>query len=181
VIRQLVRELIPHAPQLGLYVTPEIPPDKLRNAIRDYARSVQSEEALALYDSTLMGSAKDGAVFTAERVVFQNNDLESTHDVRYEDIVRVESKRKLLGGRRVLITVNRGRATFDVEMDFSGKPEASEYVASFLREAMLGVEPLTKETSSDVNAVRAALEDLHARGLLSNDKLSAMLEILDRE
>ena len=70
-------------------------------------------------------------------MIFQNNDLQSIHEVRYEDIVQVDARRKLIGGRRVLVTVNRGQATFEIEMDFSGKPQAADFVLRFLREAML--------------------------------------------
>ena len=178
-MRRLAGEFIPHAPHLGLYVAPDIPEDKLRNAIRDYARSVAPSEAVVLYDSTLLGSAKDGAVFTSDRLVFQNNDLESIHDVRYDDIVRVESKRKLIGGRRIVLTVNRGRATFDIDIDFSGRPDAAEYILRFLREAMVAAD-LHSADRSDVKAVRKALEELHAKGLLSSTDLAAMIEVLDR-
>ena len=179
-MRRLAGELIPHAPHLGLFVAPEIPEDKLRNAIRDYARSVDPSEVIVLFDSTLLGSAKDGAIFTADRLVFQNNDLESTHDVRYEDIVHVESKRKLIGGKRIILGVNRGRATFQIEMDFSGRPDAAEYILRFLREAMVATE-LHSADRTDVKAVRKALEELHTKGLLSSTDLSAMFEVLDRK
>ncbi|MEX2400623.1 MAG: hypothetical protein WD423_07610, partial [Rhodothermales bacterium] len=140
-MRQLVEELIPHAPQMGLYLAPNIPPSKLRNALGDYADSIEASEVLALYDATLMGNAKDGALFTADRLVFQNHGLDPVHEVRYADVVGVNPRRKWIGGRRVVLKVNRGRATFDVTIDFSGRPEASDFVARFLKEAMLVADP----------------------------------------
>ena len=47
-MKDLILELIPHAPQMGLYVIPSIPPDKLRNALHDYAPSMQPDEVVAL-------------------------------------------------------------------------------------------------------------------------------------
>ncbi len=179
-MRQLIQDLIPHAPQMGLYVGPDIPSGKLRNALRDYAESVDPSDALALYDATLIGSGKDGAVFTADRVVFQNTDLEPVHVVRYVDVVGVRRRRKLIGGRRVMIDVNRGRATFEVSMDFSGRPEAADYVARFLKEAMLRGEARHAGPDTDVAKVRAALDALRADGALSEEDMQAMLQALDR-
>ena len=182
-MRDLIREFIPHAPQHGLYVAPHIPEGKLRAALEDYAPAVAAEDVLALYDATLMGSAKDGALFTADRVVFQNNDLESAHHVRYADLVGV--KRKLIGGRRVLIDVNRGRATLQLSMDFSGKSGAAEFVARFLQEAMwrgadreMAAARDEETVDTDVAAVRAALEELVRRRQLAPDDFDRLVEVL---
>ena len=179
-MKTLIRELIPHAPQMGLYLAPNIPQEKLQGALKDYAKSVRQEDVLALYDATLMGSAKDGAVFTAEGFVFENNDLEAAQDVRYADVVRVESKKKFLGGRRVNVDVNRGRSTFQLSMDFSGKPEAAAYVARFLQEAMLrgGRETGGAAAQTDVKAVEAALRALRAEGKLAAADLQRLLDVL---
>jgi hypothetical protein len=183
-MRQLIQDLIPHAPQMGLYVSPDIPEDKLRSAIGDYADGLNAEDVLALYDATLLGNGKDGALFTRDLVVFQNNDMEEVHRVRYADVVGVDRRRKLLGGRRVVLKVNRGRATFDLTIDFSGRPKASDYVARFLKEVMLREEGGERRTGvqeraiTDVDAVRAALDALLAGGSLSKPDRDAMLRAL---
>ena len=184
-MQHLVETLLPHDPGLGLYVAPRIPREKLRNALRDYAAGVSEPDALALYDATRIGNAKDGAVFTADRLVFQNNDLSPVRDVRYADMVGVEEKRKLMGGRSMTIQVNRGRATFDVVLDFSGRPGACQYVAAFLQEAMLGAleegdraDDAPGDAATDSGEVRAALEALRARGALSASDLDAMLRAI---
>ena len=190
-MKDLLLDLLPHAPKLGLFVAPDVPEDKLRGALRDYATDVRADEVLALYDATLMGSAKDGAVFTADRLVFQNNDLEPAQVVRYRDLVRVEKKRKLLGGQKVYLNVNRGRATFDLALDFSGKPEAAEFVARFLHEAMLrgaaqemdaetGSTPGRTSAGSDLEAVVRALDELREQELLADADYAVMLDALRR-
>jgi hypothetical protein len=136
-LRDLVKKYVPHAPRLGLYVKPGIPADKLQNALDDYAQTVVSEDVEALYDATLFGSAKDGAVLTADRIVFQNTDLQPAQEMRYDDIVNVVLKRRLLGGRKVIVDLNAGHATVTHTIDFSGKGQAAQYVARFLHEAML--------------------------------------------
>jgi len=193
-MKDLVRELLPHAPQMGLYVVPDLPADKRRNALQDYADEMTSDEVLALYDATLMGNAKDGALFAADRFVFQNSDLESAQTVRYRDLVGVTVKRRLLGGRKVQLDINRGRATFQLTMDFSGSTEAAEYVARFLEEAMhqsavadMNVPgsadtPATAddEEATDVEAVRAALDELRDQGQLSTDDYERLVAALER-
>ena len=136
-MRELIEQYIPHAPRLGLYRYPHIPDDKLTNALEDYAHTVSADEVVALYDATIFGSAKDGAVLTEERIVFQNTDLHPAQEMRYEDIVNVSSKKRLLGGNKVMVDHNEGHATVTHTIDFSGKGEAAQYVARFLHEAMI--------------------------------------------
>ncbi len=184
-MKDLIHELIPNAPQMGLYVAPNIPPNKLRNALHDYAPSMAPEEVVALYDATLMGSAKDGAVFAVDRFIFQNNDLEPANEVRYEDIVSVDKKRVFLRGAKIYLEVNRGRATFDLTLDFSGKPKALEFLYRFLHEAMLlPVEPRPEPSArtaagSDLRALHQALDKLRAQGQLADDDYHRLLAALN--
>ena len=179
----LLREYLPTAPDLGLYVAPDIPDGKLRAALADYAPDVDAAAVVALYDATRLGSAKDGAVFLADRLVFQNNDLQPARTVRYEDVVGVRSKRKLLGGREVEMDVNRGRATVTETLDFSGQPGAAEYVERFLQQALaLGARaPRPDPTAggaTDRRAVEDALDRLVALGRLSGADRQRMLDAL---
>ena len=186
-MKDLLHELIPHAPKMGLYVEPNIPPDKLRNALHDYAPSMQPGEVVALFDATFIGNAKDGAVFATDRFIFQNNDLEPANEVRYTDLVHVEKKRSFLKGAKVLLEVNRGRATFDLKLDSSGKPKALEFLYRFLHEAMLlpaeshpdlPPDALTA-AGSDVRAVHQALDTLRAKGHLADADYRRLLDALD--
>lgn len=189
-MRELIRELIPHAPELGLYVEPYLPADRVRNAVRDYAPDVREADVIALYDATILRSAKDGAVFTTDRFVFQNHDLEAPQTVLYADIVGVRSDRKLLGGRKLVVEVNRGRATVDLIIDFSGRPGAAGPVARFLSEAMLRETPAEARRSgrasapeagggaTDRAAVRTALDRLFFDGKLSPEDRDRLLDAL---
>jgi hypothetical protein len=185
-IADLIRERLPHAPQMGLYVTPDVPEKKVRNALSDYATAVDATEVLALYDATLSGTGSDGAVFAPERFVFQNNDFQSAQSVQYKDLVGVESTSRWfgLGGKRVELEVNRGRATFDLSMDFSGVPDAAEYVADFLHAAMLkdvefGAGEPAAET--DVRAVRRALDRLRTQQQLTDADYERLVAVLENE
>lgn len=183
-VEDLVRERIPHAPQMGLYVQPDLPEKQLRNALSDYATDVNRAEVLALYDATLSGTGGDGAVFAPDRVVFQNNNLQSVQTVAYQDLVGVEAGSRWygLGGKKVDLKVNRGRATFDLTIDFSGAPDAAEYVADFLHAAMLmDVEfgPEESGTQTDLAAVRRALDRLRERGSLTQSDYERLLSVLE--
>ena len=190
-MERLLREYLPHAPNVGLYVAPEIPEGKLRAALGDYGAGVRPGEVLALYDATRLGSGKDGALFLADRFVFQNHDLQPAQAIRYEDVVRVEAKRLLLGGRKVEVDMNRGRATVTEALDFSGQPGAAEFVERFLREAMLASavperrEPSPEartaphtEAGTDVAAVVRALDRLKAQGVLAAPDHLRLLDLL---
>lgn len=179
----LLREYLPTAPDLGLFVAPDIPASKLSAAIHDYAPDVDPEAVLALFDATRLGSAKDGALFLADRLVFQNNDLQAARAIRYEDIVGVKAKRKLLGGREIQIDHNRARATVTETLDFSGQPGAAEYVERFLHHAMVqsASAPAAAPAASgtDRRAVADALDRLVRLGRLTEADRDRMIDALD--
>ena len=183
---RLLRDLLPTSPDLGLFVVPDIPDKKLAAALGDYARDVRPADVLALYDATRLGSAKDGALFLADRVVFQNNSLQAARTVRYDDLVGVRQTRGLLGGRAVEMDLNRARATVTETLDVSAHPAAAEYVERFLHEAMLAaVRPDAPDAGSanavtDVVAVTDALDALVGAGRLTAADRKRMLGGLTR-
>jgi hypothetical protein len=187
-MEDLIREYIPNAAGMGLFVQPHIPPEKLRNAVRDFGHGMHPNEVIALFDATLMGSAKDGAIFAVDRFIFQNTDLEAPQTIRYEDIVRVSTKRRFLSGRKLLLDVNQGRATVTLSLDFSGKPKAIQFVTRFLHEAMMrsietdvGAEASAKSVGArtDAGAVIAALDDLYEEGKLSLADYERLVDALE--
>lgn len=185
----LIRQYLPHAPQHGLYVVPDLRAEKVEAARRDYARDVGEGEVLALYDNTLLGSAKDGVLFLADRLVYQNNDLAQAQTVRYDDVVGAKTRKTLLGGGGVEVEVNRGRATVTERLDCSAHAAAADYIARFLHEVVVlsaaraearaalgGQGPAEAET--DVAAVERALGRLADDGLLADDDRERMLAAL---
>ena len=185
-MEDLLRDRLPHAPQMGLFVVPDLPADRLDNALSDYARDVKRDEVLALYDATLSGTGGDGAVFARDRFVFQNNNLQATQTVRYSDLVGVKAESRWLGlgGKLVTLTVNRGRATFELSMDFSGAPEAASYVATFLDAAMvedIDFIPAAEPDATDVTAVRDALQRLRTEQKLTEVDFSRLMAVLESD
>ncbi|MDE2732377.1 MAG: hypothetical protein OXI38_13405, partial [Bacteroidota bacterium] len=130
-MEHLLTQYIPHASKLGLHVRPTIPRKLVRNAVRDYVPDVPEDEVVVLYDNTWLRNGKDGAVFTAEFLVFQNSNLERPQLIRYGEIVHAAPERKRLGGAVLHLDVNTGRATITETMDFGARPKALDYVYKF--------------------------------------------------
>jgi len=55
----------------NVFIAPNIPPDKLSNALSQYAKVEEEEKVIALIDTTIRGSAKDGIAFTEKRVMWK--------------------------------------------------------------------------------------------------------------
>jgi hypothetical protein len=165
-MRSLIMDLLPHAPKVGLYVAPDVPEKKLRGAVRDYAKGVHSEDVVALYDGTLLGNGKDGAIFLNDRLIFQNSDFEPTQTVHYRDLVHLDSKRSRLRGTYIEMEVNRGRATFSAKLDLSKHPGSLEYIERLLQKVMLLPDQSTP-SETDWNAVSRILEELRSSGKLT--------------
>lgn len=176
-VEALIRQLIPHAPHIGLHLAPDIPDRKLDRALRQFGRDIDRADVIALYDATRLGTGGDGVLFTAYGVSFQNSILQPVQTVRYADIVGTKTGRRLLGGRYIEIQVNRGRATIPLRIDFSARPAAAEYVARLLSDAML-VESRSPTPGTDVERVARELRKLVDRGVLTESDMKRMLDAL---
>jgi len=89
-----------------VYITPEIPEKKLNNVIKAYKCESFYESILAIYDDTVFGSAKDGLVFTGEKMIHSDGELT---EYIYSEIQSVEYIR-------------------DVSVNDKGKEKVLEYV-----------------------------------------------------
>lgn len=167
---ELVGDLIPHAPQMGLYVAPQIPPDLLRNAVESFGNGAKPDAVLALFDNSIFGNARDGVLLKADGIVFKKSGQQA-HEVRYEDITHVDKKKGFLS-KALHLDVNRGRATFTVTIDVSNNAEALDYLYRFLQEAMLQPVPVG---ATDWEAVQQALLALRCRGLLRHEDYDRLL------
>ena len=56
----------------AIFFAPDIPPKKLKNALEVYAGDAIFEEVLVLIDSTVFGSAKEGALITDKKLYSHN-------------------------------------------------------------------------------------------------------------
>lgn len=72
-----------------IYVSPDIPEKKLNNAVVHIAQGTDPNYVLALIDTTLFGSAKEGFVFIGDRVFINHY---SKREYYYEKIDKVEKQ-----------------------------------------------------------------------------------------
>ncbi|WP_300379460.1 hypothetical protein [Clostridium sp.] len=70
-----------------VYVAPEIPEKKLNNAISAIAPNVNPEYVLAIADSTLFGSAKEGIVFTGDSMYLKYA-LKEKQEYKFENLIK---------------------------------------------------------------------------------------------
>lgn len=73
---------------LTTYSKNNIPPKKLTNAIQSYGNSIEKENVLGLIDTTVLGSAKEGIIFTNAGICIKEPFTKSVY-ISYDDIERV--------------------------------------------------------------------------------------------
>ena len=176
-MRSLIQDLLPHAPKIGLFVAPDIPSKRLKGATRDYAKEIHPEDIIALYDGTLLGNGRDGAIFLDDRLIFQNSDLESSQTINYRDIVFLESKQSRIRGTHIEMEINRGRATFSVKLNLTKHPQSLEYIETLLQKLMLVPEESHEGETTDWSAVTQALDRLRVSGQLTESDFKRLMSI----
>lgn len=68
----------------GILIAPNIPEKKLNNAIKAFECEDSMSSIIALYDNTLFGSAKEGMVFTGEKMLIKTSN--ALISIKYEEI-----------------------------------------------------------------------------------------------
>ena len=71
-----------------LFIAPDIPGKKLKNAIKSYAKDITPEQALAMWDSTVFGNGKKGFIIT-ERIFYYSELMDKPWVVPYESIQNI--------------------------------------------------------------------------------------------
>lgn len=79
-----------------IYMPPNIPFDKLNNALSSYALGVNPRYVIALIDETPFGSAKNGMLITFD-AIYVKETLEDAKIVRIQDIHSITCNVGLMG------------------------------------------------------------------------------------
>lgn len=87
-VNTFLKENLPSVSK-NIFVAPGIPEKKLNNVAKAFNVADNLNAVLAIYDNTVFGSAKDGIVFTGEKLVVKET-FESPYDVFYNNIEAVE-------------------------------------------------------------------------------------------
>lgn len=77
----------------AFYKKNNIPENKLNNAISSYGNSIERENILGLIDTTLLGSAKEGMMFTTGGICIKESFTPSKY-ICYDDIEEVKINKK---------------------------------------------------------------------------------------
>lgn len=71
-----------------VFFKPKYPPKKLANALATYAEGVPTNRVLAILDSSLMGSGKDG-ILVSPSVLYSHESFQSPQQIQLSDIQTV--------------------------------------------------------------------------------------------
>jgi hypothetical protein len=78
---------------------PNIAEKKLNNAVKSFGYSGSVSNVIALYDNTLLGTGKDGLLFTGEQLIYRAS-FSDPISVTYDSIVSTEYTEMLTGGKK---------------------------------------------------------------------------------
>lgn len=84
-INSFLRDNVGAVSEKRVSVAPNIPESKLNAAIKAFRFPGTPESVVALYDNTLLGSGKDGLLFTGERVIYRPT-FSDPIEIAYADI-----------------------------------------------------------------------------------------------
>ena len=126
-----------------LFVFERIPPKKLKNAVKGYAPDATRDTVIALCDSTVFGSAKEGFLLTTERL-YGKQIMTAGSCVNVKEITSVSyhKGKSRLDMNMVHIHTNMGT----LELSLMGGAEDSEAIFTFLEKAI----KILKNTKSSI-------------------------------
>lgn len=93
-INVFIKENVNQIAHNGLLIAPDIPEKKLNNAAKSMNLEDTIGSVIALLDSTLFGSGKDGLAFTGEKMVYKPA-FESSEVVNFSDLETAEYVRNV--------------------------------------------------------------------------------------
>jgi len=91
-----------------------IPPKKLKNAIKAYASEISESEALLLLDTTLFGSAKDGLVITGD-ALFAHQPFGKPVKIAFKDIKTITLKETPYASMEIQINDPQSQEVADIK------------------------------------------------------------------
>lgn len=93
-INVFIKENVSQVANKGLHIAPEIPEKKLNNAAKSMCLQDAIGSVIALLDSTVFGSGKDGLAFTGEKMVYKPA-FESPVVLNFSDLEAAEYVRNV--------------------------------------------------------------------------------------
>ena len=97
-VNAYLRENIASISSGSIYVAPQIEDKKLNNAIKSFAYEGKHSSVVALLDTTLFNSGKEGLLFTGEQVIYRPA-FSSPIPIAYAEIKSVEYREETVGSK----------------------------------------------------------------------------------
>lgn len=141
-----------------VYVTPEIPEKKLNNVITAFHCEDFKDSIIAIQDGTIFGSAKEGFVFTGEKMIhhehgeFKYSEIES---VKYTKDIIVNEKGKEKEEEYIVVSKNGGEYKFEYLYNID-----TEKLAVFLNTIITEFDDFKEETQ--LKAIENMSEEVKA-------------------
>lgn len=79
-----------------IHIAPNIPPRKIDGALQSYGRGLSPKDIIVLVDSTVFGSAKDGALVTSRDIRCRENPFSEIGIYKFSEINRVQCEKQTL-------------------------------------------------------------------------------------
>lgn len=97
-INVFLRDNLSVIAEKNLSIAPQIEEKKLNNAIKSFNYSGSSSNVVALYDTTMLGSGKDGLLFTGKQLIYRVAFSDPIY-IDFDSIVNVECVETLMGSK----------------------------------------------------------------------------------
>lgn len=104
-VKDIVSQYSAQIKDSKIFFAPNIPENKLSNAVQSYAAVGNDEEHLALVDNTSLGSAKEGLLLTNRRIYSRGSDGKQ-HSFALQEIQSITFKPSWLAGALTKVSVN---------------------------------------------------------------------------
>jgi hypothetical protein len=121
----------------SVYVTPEIPEKKLNNAIKAFNCEDVYKSILAIYDDTIFGSAKEGLVFTGEKMIHHKYGeflYSNLNSVEYIKNVTIDDKGKEKKDEFIVIETKNNKHTLEYGLTGIDKKKFAEFLNKIITE-----------------------------------------------
>ena len=113
------------------FLAPDIPPKKLRRAVKSYGCGVNQSDVLFLYDNTAFGGARDGMMITKDSICWKNA-LCKRNRVLYSNIGKVSFVEESKWGNGNGVMVNGAKIDITLSSDKAALAKAIEHLIQSL-------------------------------------------------
>lgn len=155
-----------------VYISPDIPEKKLNNAIAAIAPNVDPNYVLAVVDTTLLGSAKDGIVFVGDKMYLKY--LSSTVDVSFDKIESIkkeeETQTSSSGDTKIKYHYVLKEQDKNIDMD--------SYISSVNKEGFMALMNLIIEEVKENDGALESTNQICPLAMMSSDIKEAYLKVI---